>query len=103
MAVGLPVIVIMLVAMLTLAAASSSQMCALDAARAGARQVAIGADDSVVHQTVSQVAGDGASIEIVHGGDWVTVTVRRPVGAGFLGGGPLKASGQATAWLEPQP
>ncbi|WP_159792060.1 TadE family type IV pilus minor pilin [Puerhibacterium puerhi] len=101
LAVGLPVVVLLLVAVLTLAAASTAQMRALDAARAGARALAIGEDDAAVRQTVARVGGDDAAVTLQRDGPWVAVTVTRPVAGGWLASAPLRASGSATAWVEP--
>lgn len=100
-AVGLPVVVLLLVAVLTLAAASTAQMRALDAARAGARAVAIGEADAAVASAVARVGGGDADLTIVRDGEWVEVTVTRPVAGGWLADSPLRAKGVATAWVEP--
>jgi len=101
LAVGLPVIVLLLVAVLTLTAASTAQMRALDAARAGARALAIGEDDAAVRQAVARVGGDDASVAVTTDGPWVQVIVTRPVAGGWLASAPLRASGEAAAWVEP--
>ncbi|MCA5892141.1 pilus assembly protein [Isoptericola sp. NEAU-Y5] len=101
LAVGLPVVVLLLVAVLTLTAASTAQMRALDAARAGARALAIGEDDAAVHQAVARVGGDDVELAVRRDGSWVTVTVTRPVAGGWLSGAPLRATGEAAAWVEP--
>ncbi|PZR51757.1 pilus assembly protein TadE [Xylanimonas oleitrophica] len=101
LAVGMPVVVLLLVAVLTLAAASSAQMRALDAARAGARALAVGEDEAQVREVVTRLAGPGAELGLLHDGPWVTVHVSRPVAAGWLAHVPLRAGGEATAWLEP--
>jgi len=100
LALGLPVVVLVLVAVLTLAAASTAQMRALDAARAGARAVAIGEQESAVGAVVARVGGPEAELSLAHEGEWVRVTVTRPVAGGWLSG-PLRATGTAAAWVEP--
>lgn len=100
LALGLPVVVLVLVAVLTLAAASTAQMRALDAARAGARAVAIGEQEAAVRAVVSRVGGPEADMALVRQGEWVRVTVTRPVAGGWPVG-PLRATGSATAWVEP--
>ncbi|MFI6427969.1 TadE family type IV pilus minor pilin [Promicromonospora sp. NPDC050880] len=100
LAVGLPVVVLVLVAVLTLAAASTAQMRALDAARAGARAVAIGEQEPAVRAAVARVGGTEAEMAFAHEGAWVRVTVTRPVAGGWFTG-PLRATGSATAWVEP--
>ena len=101
LAVGLPVVVLLLVAVLTLTAASTAQMRALDAARAGARAYAIGEDDAAVRQTVARVGGDDAELSVSRDDTWVGVTVTRPVVGGWFAAAPLRATGEATAWVEP--
>jgi TadE-like protein len=101
LAVGLPVVVMLLVAVLTLAAASTAQMRAVDAARAGARAVAIGEDDAAIASAVAHVGGEDAELTLVRDGEWVEVTVSRPVAGGWLSRAPLRATGVATAWVEP--
>lgn len=98
LAVGLPAVVLVLAAVLTLAAASTAQMRAQDAARAGARALAIGEPDAVVAAAVTRVGGAEAQLTVTRDGEWVHVTVTRPV-AGE--GVPLRASGSAVAWAEP--
>lgn len=100
LALGLPVVALVLVAVLTLAAASTAQMRALDAARAGARAVAIGEQGVAVSMAVGRVGGPEAEMSLAHEGDWVRVTVTRPVAGGWLSG-PLRATGTAVAWVEP--
>ena len=100
LALGLPVVVLVLVAVLTLAAASTAQMRALDAARAGARAVAIGEQGPAVSAAVARVGGPEAEMSLAHEGEWVRVTVTLPVAGGWLAG-PLRATGTAAAWVEP--
>jgi hypothetical protein len=100
LAIGLPVVVLVLVAVLTLAAASTAQMRAMDAARAGARAVAIGEQESTVAATVARVGGSEARMSLTREGEWVRVTVTRPVSGGWVTG-PLRATGTAAAWVEP--
>lgn len=100
LAIGLPVVILVLVAVLTLAAASTAQMRAMDAARAGARAVAIGEREAVVNAVVAKVGGPEAEVVLAHDGEWVRVTVTRPVAGGWLSG-PLRATGTAAAWVEP--
>ncbi|QAY69831.1 pilus assembly protein TadE [Xylanimonas protaetiae] len=101
LAVGLPVVVLLLVAVLTIAAASGAQLRALDAARAGARGVAIGQDEGEVRTTVGKVCGDGCGVRLERDGEWVEVAVSKPVGGGWFTHVPLRATGTATAWVEP--
>ena len=100
LAIGLPVVVLVLVAVLTLAAASTAQMRAMDAARAGARAAAIGEPEAAVSAAVTSVGGPDAVPALAYEGEWVRVTVTRPVAGGWLSG-PLRATGTAVAWVEP--
>ena len=101
LAVGLPVVAVLLVAVLTLGAASGAQLRAQDAARAAARALAIGQAESEARAVVTRLGGAGSEATFVRDGDWVTVEVSRPVGAGWLAGAPLRADASATAWVEP--
>ena len=101
LAVGLPVVVLLLAAVLTIAAASGAQLRALDAARAGARAVAIGPDDAEVRAAVEKVGGAGVEVSLERDGEWVHVAVSRPVAGGWFSRLPLRARGEATAWMEP--
>lgn len=100
LAIGLPVVVLVLIAVLTLAAASTAQMRARDAARAGARAVAIGEQEPAVAAVVAQVGGAEAEMSLARDGEWVRVTVTRPVAGGWMSGS-LRATGTAAAWVEP--
>lgn len=101
LAVGMPVVVLLLVAVLTLAAASTAQMRAVDAARAGARQAAVSADLSTAHAAVTRVGGADTEATVTRDGEWVRVVVTRPVAGGWFARGPLRATGEAVAWVEP--
>jgi len=101
LAVALPAVVVVLVAVLTLVAAAGAQMRSADAARAAARAAAIGEDDATVRATALRLAGDGATVEVVRGDPWVEVRVTTPVVGGLLSGSPLRADGEAAAWVEP--
>jgi len=100
-AVALPVVVLLLVAILTLGAASSAQMRALDAARSGARALAIGQTEAEAASAAQQVGGMDVSVTIERDGSWITVVATKPVVGGWLARLPLRATGTATAWLEP--
>jgi len=101
LAVGFPAVVLLLVTILTLAAASGAQMRALDAARAGARAVAVGQSDAQVGKAVEQLAGSTARWQSAREGEWVRIDVWKPVVGGPLVRGPLQAHGRAYAWVEP--
>jgi len=101
LAVALPAVVLVLVVVLTLAAAAGAQMRSADAARAAARAAAIGEDDATVRATALRVAGDDATVGVTRADPWVEVRVTTPVVGGWLSGSPLRASGEAVAWVEP--
>jgi hypothetical protein len=101
LAVGLPVVALLLVAVLTLGAASGAQHRARAAARAGARALAIGEDDAAVRAVIEKVGGHGSQVRLERDGEWVEVSVSRPVAGGWLASTPLRATGRATAWVEP--
>jgi hypothetical protein len=100
LAVGLPVVMLLLVAVLTLVAASTAQLRAGDAARAGARLVAIGESADVVRAAVERVGGEGVQTRLEDEGEWVRVVVTRPVVSAWASS-PLVATGEAVAWVEP--
>jgi len=99
LAVGLPAVVVLLVAVLTVAAAGIAQLRCADGARAGARAAALGSQDAAVD--ARRVAGDGARVAIATAGGWVTVTVSADVAGLPFGGGALRASASSVARVEP--
>jgi hypothetical protein len=101
LALALPAVVGLLVAVLLLASAATSQLRCADAARAGARAAALGEDRGVVTAIAQRVAGSGATVRVQESEPWVTVTVRRPLTGGPLAGSGLTAEGRATARVEP--
>ncbi|WP_029251992.1 TadE family type IV pilus minor pilin [Paraoerskovia marina] len=100
-AIALPALVVLLVAVLTLAASATAQMRCVDAARVAARAIALGDDEASVREAVRSTAGDGAELAVVPGEDWITVEVSAPVVGGWFAGAPLRASGSAVARSEP--
>ncbi|MFS0700479.1 TadE family type IV pilus minor pilin [Cellulomonas sp. 179-A 4D5 NHS] len=101
LAVALPAVVLVLVAVVVLAASALTQLRCADAARAGARAAAIGDDEAGVRATAARVAGAGADVSVVRTGDWVTVSVSDAVVSSGLRTGPLVARASAVAWVEP--
>jgi Flp pilus assembly protein TadG len=101
LALGLPAVVGVLVAVLLLGAAASAQLRCADGARAGARAAALGEDVATVSSTAARVAGNGATVRVQRDGTWVVVTVRRPVTTAPLGGPTWTAEARATARVEP--
>ena len=99
LAVGLPAVVLLLVALLTVASAAVAQTRCTDAARAGARSAALGEPDGEVVATARRLAGVGAEVAVSRAEGWVTVTVSDAVGA--WRGTPLRAHAAAVARAEP--
>jgi len=99
LAVGLPAVVLLLVALLTVASAAVAQTRCTDAARAGARAAALGEPDGEVVATARRLAGDGAAVSVSRSEGWVTVTVSDAVGS--WSGTPLRAHASAVARAEP--
>jgi len=99
--VVLPAVALLIGVVLVLASSASAQLRCADGARAGARAAALGESTATVTTTAARVAGTGARVVLEHDGDWVTVTVSRPVASGPLGGAPLRASASAVALVEP--
>lgn len=89
-AVVLPVVVVALLAVLTVAAVGVAHLSVLDGARAGARAAALGLAEPDAVAAARRVAGATASVELVMADGWASVTVRRGVGDGR---GPLGALG----------
>lgn len=100
LAVALPAVVLVLVAVLVIALAGTSQLRVTDAARAGARAAAAGEPDARIQEIAQQTAGGGVSVAVRRADPWVTVTATAPVAGGWFGGRGLSASASATAWLE---
>ncbi|SDB94819.1 TadE-like protein [Sanguibacter gelidistatuariae] len=98
-AVALPAVVLVLVAVLLIAMAGTTQLRVADAARAGARAAAAGENDGRVAEIVRHIGGEDLTVSVLRADPWVTVQVRAPVAGGWFSGG-LTATGEATAWLE---
>lgn len=101
LAVGLPAVVSVLLAVLLLVTAATDQLRCVDGARAGARAAALGEDTTTVAATAVRVAGAGATVQVERAGGWVTVIVRRPVTTVALGGTGWTVEGRASARAEP--
>lgn len=101
LAVALPAVVLLIAIVLVLATSAGAQLRCADAARAGARAAALGESTVAVTATATRLAGPGARVVLSHDGDWVTVTVSRPVASGPLEGAPLRAAASAVALVEP--
>ena len=101
LAVGLPAVVLLLVALLTIASSAIAQTRCTDAARAGARAAALGEPDGAVAATARRLAGEHASVAVARAGEWVTVEVSAAVASGSWGSSPLRAGATAVAQVEP--
>ena len=99
LAVALPAVVLVLLALVVVVAAGSAQVRVVDAARAGARAASAGEPAARVDEVVSRVAGSAAAVTVDEATPWVTVTVRSSVVGGWFSG-PLQVTATATAWLE---
>lgn len=102
LAVVLPAVVLVLLALLFAATAGSAALSCADAARVGARSASLGFDPGEVRADAQRVAGEGARVEVVDDGDWVRVTVTRDVRLGGARlGGSITVTGRAAARAEP--
>ena len=101
LAVGLPAVVLLLVALLTVASAAIAQTRCTDAARAGARAAALGEPDGEVATTARRLAGADAAISVSRAAEWVTVEVSSPVASTSWVGSLLRARATAVARVEP--
>lgn len=97
-AIVLPAVVLVLVLVLTTAAVAASQLRCTEAARVGARAAALGEPGGTVRAAAAAVAGVGADVETWRSGEWVVVSVRRPVMSRW---GWLTTAAEARAWAEP--
>jgi len=101
LALVLPAVVVVLLVCTSLGLAAIGQLRCADAARAAARAAAIGEPADVVVAVAQDLAGPDAEVTLQRHGDWVVVAVSRPVVAPVAGLGPLHASAEARAWVEP--
>jgi hypothetical protein len=97
-AIVLPAVVLVLVLVLTTAAVAASQLRCTEAARAGARAAALGEPGASVRAAAAMVAGGGTEVETRTSGEWMVVSVRRPVMSRW---GWLTTAAEARAWVEP--
>lgn len=101
LALTLPAVLMVLLLVVTLGAASVAQLRCTDAARAGARAAALGHSHAQVHQIVTDRAGPDAQVHIEPGADQVRVRVSRPVPGQWWGD--WRVSAEFTAVTEPVP
>ncbi|SEE91094.1 TadE family type IV pilus minor pilin [Ruania alba] len=100
LAVLLPGVVLVLVAVLVAAAVGVAQVRCADAARAGARAAAVGHSEAQVVDQAQHVAGPDATVSVQQAGGWVQVRVETDVPLGPLGG-LLDVSAELSAAVEP--
>ncbi|UFU07138.1 TadE family type IV pilus minor pilin [Ruania halotolerans] len=100
LAVLLPAVVLILVAVLVAAAIGVAQVRCADAARAGARAAAVGQSQAEVVELAQGVAGPDAVVSVQEDGAWVQVRVVAEVPLGPLGG-LLEVSAELSAPVEP--
>lgn len=93
-ALTLPAIMAVLLLVMAVAAAGLAQLRAGDAARAAARELAVGGDASRAAVVVEQVAGASAHLTVTHDGGLVRAVVEVPVVAGW---GSWEVRGEAAA------
>ncbi|MPV38725.1 TadE family type IV pilus minor pilin [Georgenia subflava] len=100
LAIVLPGVVLLLVALLTAASAALTQVRVADAARAGARAAALGESSAVVSDVAQELAGAGAEVVVGDDGRYVVVEVSTELD-GPLGLADLRARASARAVPEP--
>lgn len=100
LAIVLPGVVFLLLALLTAASAALTQVRVADAARAGARAAALGEPHAVITDLTARLAGEGASVQVTGDGTFVVVEVARDLP------GPLRLAdlvARASARAVPEP
>lgn len=102
-AIVLPVIVVMVLVVLLTGAGLGTQVRLESAARGAARELARGEDPDAATAVAKRIGGDGTTVEISAGGEWVRVEVSRTLhaSAGALSGATWELSADAEARLEP--
>jgi Flp pilus assembly protein TadG len=85
-AIALPAVTLLLGVLLALGVAVVTQVRCTEAARAGAREAALGSSEQAIAAVVRRVGGGGAHVSVVREGGTVTVTVTVEVHLGGLGG-----------------
>ncbi|WP_372592917.1 TadE family type IV pilus minor pilin [Actinotalea sp.] len=101
LALGLPVLVLLVAVVLVTTAAGLGTLRCADAARTAARVAALGQTDVQVVEAARRVAGPAARVGVRRDGGWVEVEVTASAVGGWFTGGPLAITGTATAWAEP--
>ena len=102
-AIVLPVVVVMVLVVLLTGAGLGTQVRLESAARGAAREMARGEDPAAATAVAQRIGGDGTTVEIAGGGEWVRVEVSRALHApaGALSGASWELSADAEARLEP--
>ncbi|HLS25808.1 MAG TPA: TadE family type IV pilus minor pilin [Beutenbergiaceae bacterium] len=99
LALCLPAVVLVLMLVVTLGAASVTQLRCTDAARAGARAAALGHSTAQVHQIAADRAGPDAHVHIQPSGETVQVAVSRTLVSQWWG--TWQISAEFSAVVEP--
>lgn len=102
LAVGLPVVVLLLAAVLTGAAAGLTQIRVEEAARAAAREV-MRAGGAEAEAAARRIAGPDARVAVTADGEWLRVEVSSAVAAPLLDRLPLVLTAAASALPESPP
>ncbi|AEI13123.1 TadE family type IV pilus minor pilin [Cellulomonas gilvus] len=100
LAVGLPAVVLLVLAVLGVGVAGVQHMRCAEAARTAARIAALGEPDGEAVAAAHRVAGGGAHVSVTRDDRWVTVTVTAGLPVGALGDA-VTVEGRAVAWVEP--
>ncbi|WP_240645870.1 TadE family type IV pilus minor pilin [Georgenia sp. SYP-B2076] len=100
LALALPGVVLLLVALLTAASAALTQVRVADAARAGARAAALGEPYAAVADLTARLAGADAVVRVRGDGSYLVVEVTQDL-PGPLGLADLRATASARAVPEP--
>ncbi|MDR0945415.1 MAG: pilus assembly protein [Bifidobacteriaceae bacterium] len=100
LAIALPAVALLLVAVMALGALGVAQLRCQDGARAGARAAALGLDDAAIRAAGQRSAGPDAGVAVGRAGGIVTVTVSR--GLALPGLGSRRLAARAAAACEPE-
>lgn len=99
LALALPAVILVLGLCIAVVMAAMARISAIDSARAGAREAAIGGSESQVVAVVRSLAGPDAAVTTAINGERAEVTVTVPV---FSQWGDFHATATATAVVEPR-
>jgi Flp pilus assembly protein TadG len=102
LAIALPAVTALLAVVLAVGTGVITQIRCADAARAGAREAALGSGDGQIAQVAGKTAGASAITSVDRSGDIVTVTVRVPLNwSGLRLPGRYEVTSRAHAKCEP--